>query len=83
METLSQITDFRFDLTNDLHRELDTETYLVGSRIRADIVTRKRLLTLTNLIVMIITFKTSVQRELDSFFKELSNGDFNIREADG
>ena len=81
METLSQITDFRFDLTNDLHRELDTETYLVGSRIGADIVTRKRLLTLTNLIVMIITFKTSVQRELDSFFKELSNGDFNIREA--
>lgn len=81
METLSQITDFRFDLTNDIHRELDTETYLVGSRIRAGTVTRKRLLTLTNLIVMIITFKTSVQRELDSFFKELSNGDFNIREA--
>ena len=30
---------------------------------------------------MIINFKSSVQRELDSFFKAVSNSDFNIREV--
>ena len=28
---------------------------------------------------MIIKFKSSIQREADRFFKELSNEDFNIR----
>lgn len=30
---------------------------------------------------MIINFKSSIQRELDSFFKTISRSDFNIREA--
>lgn len=43
--------------------------------------TRQRKLTFKNLILIIIMFKTSIQRELDSFFKKLSGGDFNIREV--
>jgi len=31
--------------------------------------------------VLILNFKTSIQRELDSFYKAVSNSDFNIREA--
>jgi hypothetical protein len=83
METDGQIADFRLELTNDLFSEIDSKAYLAGSTIKADriVLPRKRLLTLANLIVMIIRFKTSVQRELDSLFKELSNGDFNIREV--
>lgn len=38
-------------------------------------------MTFKNLIVLIIIFKSSIQRELDSFFKAVSNSDFNIREA--
>lgn len=38
-------------------------------------------MTLKNLIVLIIIFKSSIQRELDSFFKTISNSDFNIREV--
>lgn len=83
MENTSQIADFRLELTDDLFSEIDSATYHAGSTIKSDriILPRKRILTLTNLIVMIIKFKTSVQRELDSFFKELSNEDFNIRVA--
>jgi len=38
-------------------------------------------LTLKNLVILIISFKSSIQRELDSFFKALSQEDFNIRKA--
>ena len=38
-------------------------------------------MTLKVLIVVIIIFKSSIQRELDSFFKGISNSDFNIREV--
>ena len=76
METVAQIVDFRLDLTNDLFSEIDSETYLAGSTIKADriILPRKRLLTLPNLIVMIIRFKTSVQRELDNFSRSYPMG---------
>lgn len=30
---------------------------------------------------MILTFKSSIQRDLDRFFKEISNSDFNIRQV--
>jgi len=38
-------------------------------------------LTFSNLITIIIIFKSSIQRELDSFFKALSKSDFKIREV--
>lgn len=42
---------------------------------------RERKLTISNLIVLIINFKSSIQRELDSFFKAISKSDFKIREV--
>jgi hypothetical protein len=45
------------------------------------VFTRKRKLPLKTLILLIIKFKSSIQRELDRFFKEVSQSDFNIREA--
>lgn len=38
-------------------------------------------MSINNLIVLIINFKSSVQRELDRFFKTLTQSDFNIREV--
>jgi len=43
------------------------------------VFTRDRVLTFKNLIVLIITFKSSIQRELDGFFKAVNQSDFNIR----
>jgi len=45
------------------------------------VFTRDRKLTFNNLISIIIIFKSSIQRELDSFFKALSKSDFKIREV--
>lgn len=42
---------------------------------------RVRKLSFNHLIAIIIIFKSSVQRELDSFFKALSKSDFKIREV--
>lgn len=42
---------------------------------------RERKLTLRRLIFFIMSFKTALQRDLDRFYKALSNSDFNIREV--
>ena len=34
-----------------------------------------------NIIILIVNFKSSIQRELDRFFKALDQSDFNIREV--
>lgn len=43
--------------------------------------TRDRKLTINNLIILVINFKSSIQRELDSFFKAIAKSDFKIREV--
>jgi hypothetical protein len=43
------------------------------------VLSHKIILSNLNLIVMIIKFKSSIQREADRFFKELPNEDCNIR----
>ena len=43
--------------------------------------TRNRKLPIKILILLVLKFKTSIQRELDRFFKEASQSDFNIREV--
>lgn len=43
--------------------------------------TRKRKLPLKTIILLVIRFKSSIQRELDRFYKEVTKSDFNIREA--
>jgi hypothetical protein len=43
--------------------------------------TRDRKLTINNLIILVINFKSSIQRELDSFFKAIAKSNFKIREV--
>jgi hypothetical protein len=38
-------------------------------------------LTIKIIILLLIRFKSSIQRELDRFYKEVTKGDFNIREV--
>ncbi|MDO9254198.1 MAG: IS4 family transposase [Bacteroidales bacterium] len=62
--------------------ELEKEDYRSRSKDgRTGVFTRDRKLTFNNLISIIIIFKSSIQRELDSFFKALSKSDFKIREV--
>lgn len=42
-------------------------------------VYRNRILTIKHLVLIIMTFKTTIQRELDSFYRSTLNQDFNIR----
>jgi hypothetical protein len=43
------------------------------------VFTSRRRLTINNLIFILLGFKSSIQRELDRFYKALSDEDFNIR----
>lgn len=43
--------------------------------------TRNRKLPIKIIILLVLKFKTCIQRELDRFFKEASQSDFNIREV--
>lgn len=75
-------TDYRGILSNNLTYELEDKEYRSRSKDgRKGVFTRDRKLTFSNLIVIIICFKSSIQRELDSFFKALSKSDFKIREV--
>lgn len=74
--------DYREKLTNNVADELENEQF--GSRSKdgqEGVFSRRRKLPLKNLIVIIIGFKSSVQRELDRFFKIVTKSDFNIREV--
>lgn len=42
---------------------------------------RKRKLPIKTIILLVLKFKSSLQRDLDRFFKEATQSDFNIREA--
>ena len=72
--------DYRENLSKKIADELTDKAYGNRSKVGQDgAFTRDRILTISRLVITIIKFKTSVQRELDSFFKEISNEDFNIR----
>jgi hypothetical protein len=72
---------YRKNLTDNLNTELDSDSFKTGCKNDIDVVSRDRKLTFKNLIFIIMNFKTSIQRELDSFFKSISKSDFNIREV--
>lgn len=79
---IHQKSDYRETLTKNISYELENEEF--GSRSKdggLGVFSRKRKLTLKNLILLIIIFKSSIQRELDRFFRAVSNNDFNIREV--
>lgn len=44
-------------------------------------LTRKRKLPIKTILLLILKFKSSLQRDLDRFYKEATKSDFNIREA--
>lgn len=46
-----------------------------------NVFVRNRILNIKQLIFFIMTAKSALQRDLDRFFKEVKNGDFNIREV--
>jgi hypothetical protein len=74
-------SNYRKRLTDNLNCELESDSFKIGCKNETDVVSRDRKLTSKNLIFIIMNFKTSIQRELDSFFKSVSNKDFNIREV--
>lgn len=74
--------DYREHLSNNITHELTNESFRSRSKDGCDgVFTRDRKLTISNLFVSIINFKSSIQRELHSFFKAISKSDFKIREA--
>lgn len=80
--SINKRADYRENLSNNITYELDNEEFRGSSKDgRKEVFSRDRKLTIKNLIVLIIIFKSSIQRELDRFFKSVSNSDFNIREV--
>lgn len=79
---INQIEDYREILSNLIAYELENEEYKGHSKRGPNgVFSRDRKLTFKNLIVIIIIFKSSIQRELDRFYKVVKGGDFNIREV--
>ena len=80
--SINQEGDYREYLSNNIAHELDNEEFRRRSKDGSKkVFIRDRKLTISNLIVLIINFKSSIQRELDSFFKAISRSDFKIREV--
>jgi hypothetical protein len=74
--------EFRNDLTNNIIYELENEAFKCHSRGgKKKYFSRDRKMTLSRLIITIMFFKSAIQRELDRFFKAISDDDFNIREV--
>jgi hypothetical protein len=72
---------YREILTQRITFELDSENFIASCKIKSEKKSRTRKLSIKNLIFIILNFKTAIQRELDGFFKSVSNTDFNIREV--
>jgi Transposase DDE domain len=71
---------YRIELTNQIANELASEEYAGRSEVgRKGVSSRRMDLTNSKLVMLLLNFKSSIQREMDSFFKELSNESFNIR----
>lgn len=80
--SINKKADYRGNLSKNIAYELENEEYKGRSKNGPKgVFSRNRKLTFSNLIVLIINFKSSIQRELDSFFKALTNSDFKIREV--
>lgn len=80
--SINKKADYREKLSKNIAYELEDEEFRGYSKDgQRKVFSRDRKLTFKNLIVLIITFKSSIQRELDRFFKSVTNSDFNIREV--
>lgn len=74
--------DNRVILTKNTVYELDEKEFTSRSKdgIKG-VFTRDRKLPLKNLVILIMSSCSSIQRDLDRFFKSLDNSDFNIRKV--
>ncbi|MBU1677229.1 IS4 family transposase [bacterium] len=80
--SINQNANYRQNLSKNIAYELENEKFRDRSKNgRKGVFSRDRKLTFINLIILIINFKSSIQRELDSFFKALSKSDYKIREV--
>lgn len=79
---INQSLGCRETLNTHITYELENEQFKGHSKNgQKGVFVRDRKLTIKNIIILIITFKSSIQRELDRFYKAVSNSDFNIREV--
>ena len=74
--------DNRVTLTINTVYELDNKWFTSRSKDGVKgVFTRDRKLPLKNLIILIMSSCSSIQRDLDRFFKSMDNNDFNIRKV--
>lgn len=79
---VSILSKYRIKLLTKLQGEYESTDYFEKSRdYNTSYFSRTRVLTFKRLIVLLMKIKTSYQRELDSFCREIFNGDYNIREV--
>ena len=74
--------DNRVKLNKNIEYKLDNKEFTSRSKDGLKgVFTRDRKLPLKNLLVLIMSSCSSIQRDLDKFYKSLNNSDFNIRQA--
>ena len=74
--------DNRVKLTKNIAYELEEREFTSRSKDGLiGVFTRDRKLTLKNVIVLIMSSCSSIQRDLDKFFKSMNKSDFSIREV--
>jgi hypothetical protein len=79
---INKLIDFRERIFKNISYELDNKSFKEYSKgILNKVFIRNRKLTLKNVILLILTMKSSLQRDLDRFMKTINKSDFNIREV--
>ncbi len=69
----NQKENYREKLSNHIIYELKDSEYCSRSKVgEGGVFSRNRVLTMSSLIFLIMKFKSSIQRELDRFIKEVS-----------
>jgi hypothetical protein len=74
--------DGRVELTKNIIYELDNKEFTSCSKDGLiGVFTRTRKLTIKRLVILIMSSCSSIQRDLDRFFKSMDKSDFSIREV--
>ena len=74
--------DFRENVNQKITYDIENEQFKSRSKVGLPgVSSRDRKLTFTRLLVSIMIFKSSIQRGLDRFFKQLRQSDYSIREV--
>lgn len=79
VKILSLKRNFRENLVKNITKRIEDEEFAGRSKVDLSGFTRKRKIPFKNLLVLIMKgLKRSLQRELNSFYKEVNNSDFSI-----